>query len=51
MKKDVYEKFEKWYKELNGKNVKFNFKELNVKLCKNDIEIISLCTMKFKDEF
>jgi hypothetical protein len=51
MKKDVYEKFEKWYKEQKEKNVKFNFKEELIRYCKNDVEILSLCLMKFRDEF
>jgi hypothetical protein len=48
LKKDDREKFERWYKEQKDKRM-FDFKEELIRYCKNDIEILSQCLMKFRE--
>ena len=45
------QKIEKWHSEYINSNDNWNFKEELIKYCKNDVEILSQCIIKFRKDF
>ena len=51
MSKNKQKKFDEWHESFLESKLLWNFKDELIKYCKNDVEILLKCVMKFRNEF